>query len=73
MTHIKENIITKLKKLYSPPRPIRAGNKLPALFLRKPLYMGDLSPACKIFIERPATPSQSKGSIVNKWATMKNL
>ena len=30
VTCIKENIITKLQKLYSPPRNPRAGNKLPA-------------------------------------------
>ena len=44
---------TKLQKLYSLPRNLRAGNKLPAIFLKKPLCMGDLSYACKIFIERP--------------------
>ena len=53
MTYIKENVIIKLQKLYSPPRDPRAGNKLPALFLKKPLCTGDLSPARKIFIERP--------------------
>ena len=26
----------------------------PVLFMKKPLYMGDLLPASKIFIERPA-------------------
>ena len=55
---IKENIITKLQKLYSPPRNSRAGNKSPALFVKKPLCMGDLSLARKIFIERPVTPSE---------------
>ena len=39
MTYIKENINTKLQKLYSLPRNPRAGA---------------LSPVCKIFIERPA-------------------
>ena len=34
MTYIKENIITKLQKLYSPPRNPRAGNKLPMLFVK---------------------------------------
>ena len=53
MTYIKENIITKLQKQYSPPRKPRAGSKSPALFLKKPLCMGDLLPTCKIFIERP--------------------
>ena len=53
MTYIKENIITKLQKLYSPPRNPRAGNKLLMLFEKKPLSTGDLSPALKIFVERP--------------------
>ena len=53
-TYIKENIITKLQKLYSLPRNPRAGNKSPTLFVKKPLCVGDLLPACKIFIERPA-------------------
>ena len=44
---IKENIITKLQKLYSPPRNL-------CYLWKKPLYMGDLSPTCKIFLERPA-------------------
>ena len=57
VTYIKENIITKLPKLYSPPRNPRAGSKSPALFMKKPLCMGDLSPAHKILIERPATLS----------------
>ena len=34
----KENIITKLQKLYSPPRNFRAGNKSPAPVLKKPIY-----------------------------------
>ena len=53
VTYIKENIITKLQKLYSPPRNSQAGNKSPALFVKKPLCTGDLSPTRKIFIERP--------------------
>ena len=53
MTYIKENIITKLQKLYSPPRNPRAGNKLPALLVEKPLCIGDLLSTCKIFIKRP--------------------
>ena len=53
VTYIKEKVITKLQKLYSPPRKLRAGKKLSALFLEKPLCTGDLLPACKIFIERP--------------------
>ena len=55
VTYIKENIIAKLQKLYSPPRNPRAGNKSPALFVKKPLCTGDLSPARKKFIERPVT------------------
>ena len=46
-------MITKLQQLYSLLRNFRAGNKLPVLFFKKPLYMGDLLPALKIFIERP--------------------
>ena len=53
MTYIKENIIPKFQKLYSTPRNLTEGNKLPTLLLKKPLYMGDLSPMHKIFIERP--------------------
>ena len=53
VTYIEENIITKLQKLYSPPRNPRMGNKSPMLFVKKPLCTGDLSPARKIFIERP--------------------
>ena len=55
VTYIKENIIAKLQKLYSPPRNPRVGNKSPALFVIKPLCTGNLSPTCKIFIERPAS------------------
>ena len=54
MTYIKENIITKLQKLYSPPRNPRVGHKSPVLFVKKPLCMSDLLPPCKIFVERPA-------------------
>ena len=57
MTYIKENIITKLQKLYSPPRNIRAGNKLLVLFLKKLLRTGNLLHACKIFIERTDNPN----------------
>ena len=53
VTYIKESIITKLQKLYSPPRNLRVGNKSPVLFLKKQFRTGDLSPVCKIFIERP--------------------
>ena len=53
MTYIKENIITKFQKLFSQPRTPMAGNKLATLFVKKALYMGDLSPACKIFTGRP--------------------
>ena len=53
VTYIKENIITKLQKLYSPPRNARAVNKSSALFVKSLLCTDDLSPACKILIERP--------------------
>ena len=56
LTYIKENITTKLQKLYSPPRNPRTSNKSPELFVKKPLCMGDLSPTRKIFIERPGHP-----------------
>ena len=59
VTYIKENIITKLQKLYSPPRNVMVGNKLLALFLKKPLRMGNLSPGHKIFIKRPDLVSAS--------------
>ena len=40
MSYIKENIITtKLQKLHNPGRNLRMGNKLPTLFLKKPLCM----------------------------------
>ena len=55
--YIKENIITKLQKLYSSPRNSRAGNKSPALFVEKPHCTGDLLPARKILIEKPANPN----------------
>ena len=41
MTYIKENIITKLQKLYKPPRKPRTGNKLSALFVRKSFCNSD--------------------------------
>ena len=50
---MRENIITKLPKLYSSPRNLRAGNKSPVLNWKKSLCTGDLSPTRKIFIERP--------------------
>ena len=34
VTYIKENIISKLQKLYSPPRNLKAGNKSRKLFLK---------------------------------------
>ena len=52
VSYIKENIITRLQKLYSLPRNPRVGSKLPTLFVKKPLCTGDLSPVRKIFIER---------------------
>lgn len=51
--YIKENIIIELQKSYSLHRNVRVGNKLTVLFLKKYLCTGDLSPAWKIFIERP--------------------
>ena len=56
VTYIEENIITKLQKLYCPPRNRRVGNKSPVLFQKKPLCTGDLSPTHEIFIERPVIP-----------------
>ena len=56
-TTIKENIITKLQKLYSLPKNLRVDNKLSVLFLKKPLQTGNLWPAHKIFIERPVIAS----------------
>ena len=53
VTYIKENIIAKLRKLYSPPRNPRVGNKSPLPFVKKPLCMGHLLSWCKIFIEKP--------------------
>ena len=53
MTYIKENIISKLQKLYSLSRNPRVGKNLSMLFVKKPLCMSDLSPACKIWPERP--------------------
>ena len=52
LTYIKENNY-KITKLYSSLRNPRAGNKLPALFVKKLLCMGDISPVINIFIERP--------------------
>ena len=45
VTYIKENIITKLQKLYRPPPPRnpRVGNKSLALFMKKPLCTGDIA------------------------------
>ena len=42
----------KITKIWQP--TLRAGNKSPALFLKKPLCTGNLLPTCKIFIERRA-------------------
>ena len=50
-----------LQKLHSPPRNPKAGNKLPVLFLKKPLCTGDLLPMCKIFIERPVLNVNQSG------------
>ena len=53
LTLKKVYIITKLQKLDSLPRNLRAGNKSPVLILKKRSSTGDLSHAHKIFIERP--------------------
>ena len=67
----KENIITKLQKLYSFPRNLRAGNKSPTLFLKKPLCTSDISPAYKIFIERPVEYQRLPGSLVKSLLSRK--
>ena len=53
MTYIKENITTKLDKLYSLCRKPRERNKSPEQLVKKPLCTSDLLPMHKIFIERP--------------------
>ena len=40
VTYIKENIITKLQKLYSAPRNPKAANKSYVLFMKNPLSKG---------------------------------
>ena len=50
---MNESITTKLQKLYSLPRNLRADNKSPVLFSKKRSSTGDLLPTHKIFIERP--------------------
>ena len=61
MTYIKENIITELQKLYSTPRKLRAINKSPVLFLKKPLCMGNLSPHPKYSLKGLAIPPLNNG------------
>ena len=56
VTYIKENVITKLQKLYNLPKNPKAGNKSPALVVKKALCMGNLSPMHNIFIEKPDKP-----------------
>ena len=72
VTYSKENIIAKLQKLYSPPRDPRAGNKSPALFMKKPLCTGDLSLTRKIFIERPELLFHIRGDLVHTQNFLKN-
>ena len=48
VTYIKETIITKLQKLYSPPRNLRIGNKSSMTFFKKPLCTGNLLPTQNI-------------------------
>ena len=59
---IKENIITKLQKVYSPLRNFRVCNKSPMLSLKKPLCMGHLKPGPKIFTEMPVIVRLKGGS-----------
>ena len=47
VTYIKENIITKLQKLHSPPRNPRAGNKSPALFVKNLFALAIYRPRAK--------------------------
>ena len=47
VAYIKENVITKLEKSYSPPRNSRMGNKLPVLFVKKPLSWAIYCPHAK--------------------------
>ena len=66
VTYMTENI-TKLQKLYSVPRHFKAGNKLPVLFLEKPIYIGNILSSCKILIERPdIVTSNTRGIITGK-------
>ena len=51
VTYIKENIIKKLQKLYSPTRNPRVANKSHMLFVKKPSFTGNLWPRSKMFIE----------------------
>ena len=44
-----------MMQIIQSPGNLRLGNKLPALFLKKPLCVGDLLPMHKIVIERPAS------------------
>ena len=55
--------ITKLQKLHYPPKNSRVGNKSPALFLKQTRCTGDLSPARKIFIERPVVAHKKNFTI----------
>ena len=58
---------TKLQKLYSVLRHFKAGNKLPVLFLEKPIYIGNILSSCKILIERPdIVTSNTRGIITGK-------
>ena len=66
VTHIEENIIKKLPKLYSPLKKPEAGSKSPVLLLKKPLRMGDLLTSRKISIERPEINSLKMSSFLSK-------
>ena len=54
MTYIKENIITKLQKLYSQPRNLRAGNKSPAPIIETS-QMNNLKIFVKLFLIKSNT------------------
>ena len=71
MTYIKENVISTLQKLYSPPKKLKVDNELPMPLLKKHLCTSDLSPACKIFIERPEKGGEHLK--ISVWYLLMNL
>ena len=52
---ILKKSVVKIQNLdvYHESRPVKSNLKSLVLFLKKPLYTGDLSPTHKIFIKRP--------------------